>query len=231
MDGSVLQDLTTPGLVSLYSMWDALLDIDRLLRQDGLPDAAVRSGIRHILAERLPPLSSPPDLTPGRLPPGSTPADAAGYIYGILAWHTGPATTVFSRLAGNVPITLGHVATADLRLAATEADDLRARPGMWAWERGAVMKAGTIPVAHTRLLLLPERLPGEAWEAITSGKPAGEILGPYGMRRGRRRVCVSRAEAAVDASAVLSIGELPVGTAAEHVTPEFCAHIAGLVRT
>ncbi len=230
MDGSILQDFSTPGLVSLYSMWDALLDIDRLLGQDGLPDAAKVSGVHHILADRLPPLSPPPDLTPGRLPPGSTPADAAGYIMGILAWHTGPATAVFSKLAGDAPITLQGITTADLRLAATEAGDLGARPGMWSWERGAVMKAGTVPVAHTRLVLLPERLPPEAWEAITTGKPAGEVLGPYGMRRGRRRVCVSRAEAAVDASAILSLGELPVGTAAEHVTEAFCSHVAALAQ-
>lgn len=213
-----------------FAMWDALLDIDHLLQQDGLPDAALRSGIRHILEDRLPPLTSPPGFSPGRLPRGATAADAAGYISGILAWHTGPATTVFSRLAGNEPVTLESITTADLRLAATEAATLGARPGMWSWERGAVMKAGTVPVAHTRLVLLPERLPGEAWEAITSGKPAGEILGPYGMRRGQRRVCVSRAEAAVDASAVLSIGNLPVGTAAEHVTQAFCGHVAGLAR-
>lgn len=228
MDGSVLSDLSTPGLVSLYSMWDALLAIDRLLCRDGLPDAAKVSGISHILAERLPPLSSPTDLTPHPLPPGATPADAAGYISGILAWHPGPATAVFSRLAGGQPVTLEHITTADLRLAATEADDLEARPGMWSWERNAVMKAGIVPVAHTRLVLLPERLPGEAWEAITSGRPAGEILGPYGMKRGRRRVCVSRAEAAVKASAVLTIGDLPIGTAAEHITETFCAHVAAV---
>ena len=228
MDGSVLQDLSTPGLVTVYAMWDALLDISRLLRQDGLPDAAKVSGVGHILADRLPPLTSPPDLTPGRLPPGSTAADAAGYIFSILAWHPGPATAMFSRLAGDQPITLEDVTTADLKLAQTEAGDLAARPGMWSWERCALMKAGCVPVARTRLALLPERLPPEAWEAITSGKPAGEVLGPYGMRRGRRRVCVSRTESAVDASAVLSIGDLPVGTAAEHVTPNYCAYVAAL---
>ena len=225
MDGSVLQDLTTPGLATVYAMWDALLDIGRLLQQDGIPDAAKVSGVSHILTDRLPPLTSPPDLALSPLPPGSTAADAAGYIYGILSWDPRPATAVFSRLGGE-PVTLQDVRTADLRLAPTEAGDLAARPGTWSWERCALMKAGCVPVAHTRLTLLPERLPGEAWEAITAGKPAGEVLEPYGMRRGKRRVCVSRTESAVDASATLTIGDLPVGTAAEHVTPVFCAYVA-----
>jgi hypothetical protein len=41
-------------------------------------------------------------------------------------------------------------------------------------------------------------------------------------------VCLSRADATVDASAVLSLGDLPVGTAEEHVTEQFCRHVVSL---
>ena len=92
------------------------------------------------------------------------------------------------------------------------------------------MTAGDLAVARTCLVLIPERLPGVAWGAIQEGQPAGEALAPYGMRRGRRKVCLSRADATVDASAVLTLGDLPIGTAEEHITAAFCRHVVSLDR-
>jgi len=218
---------TGPGAVTSFAMWDALTDISRLLERDGLPDSAALSGVRHILQDRLPPMSSPHDWPPARLAPGSTAADAAGMIAGLLAWNPGPATALFTALAGT-PVTIRVTGSADLRLAATEAADLDASPGDDVWERDGMMMAGDVPVARTRLLLVPFRVPSGAMEAIVAGRPAGEVLAPYGMRRGRREVSVSRADATVDASAVLSLGDLPVGCAWEHVTERMCAHVAAV---
>ncbi len=225
---SALTDLAAPGLVTTDTMRDALTDIDRLLRHEGLPDAAVLSGIRHILEDRLPPLSSPPDWPPARLAPGSVPADAAGMIGGILAWNPGPATAALERIA-RLPVTIDAAPFGRRALTGGEAAVLAAEPGTPALERSGVMTAGDVrPAAWTRLLLLPSRLPAEALAAIEDGKPAGAVLAPFGMRRGRRRVCVSRARATVSARAVLSLGEQPVGAAEEEITAELCAHVASL---
>ena len=223
---SALKSLTTSDLVTMFAMWDALADIDRLLSEEGLPDSAVRSGVRHILQDRLPPLSVALDWPPARLAPGSTPADAAGMISGLLGWHEGPATGLLSQLAGS-PVTIEVTGACHRDLTDGEAGVLKAEPGTRAYEREGLMTAGTLAVASTRLVLVPSRLPGEAWAAIQAGQPAGEALQPYGMRRDRRRVCLSRLDATVDASAVLHAGRA-VGMAGERVTREFCAHVAAL---
>jgi hypothetical protein len=99
-------------------------------------------------------------------------------------------------------------------------------PGMRACERVGVMTAGDLAVAVTRLVLIPERLPGVAWGAIQDGQPAGEALGPYGMHRIDRKVCLSRVDATVDSSAVLTLGDMVIGAAEEHVTQELCEHVS-----
>lgn len=224
---SSLTDLSAPGSVTTFAMRDALRDIDRLLSHAGLPCEAVLSGIRGILAERLPPMHSPEDWPPARLMTGSAPGDAAGMIGGILAWNPGPATAMLSALARH-PVTIDAGPFARRGLTGAEAPVLAAEPGTPALEREGVMSAGDLPAARTRLLLLPSRLPADALDLIGDGHPAGEVLAPFGMRRGRRRVCVSRAEATVQASAVLSLGDLPVGAAEENITAELCAHVAAL---
>ena len=222
---SALKSLTASDLGTFFAMWDALNDIDRLLNKEGLPDSAVRSGVRHILEDRLPPLSIALDWPPARLAPGSTPSDAAGMISGLLGWHEGPATGLLSQLAGS-PVTIEVIRCAHREIDGDEAAVLKAPPGIRVYERAGIMTAGALTVASTRLVLVPSRLPGEAWAAIQGGRPAGEALEPYGMRRDRRRVCLSRLDATVDASATISLGSLPVGMAGERVTPEFCAHVA-----
>jgi hypothetical protein len=227
MHASAFSDLSAPGLVTTFAMWDALTDIDRLLHQDGLPDAAVRSGVRHILEDRLPPLSSPLDWPAGRLAPGSTPADAAGMISGILMWHSGPATLVLGQLAG-APIAIEVIRACHRELSCDEATRLLALPGTPAYEREGRMTAGGVLVARTRLVLIRARIPAGAWEAIQAGAPAGEVLEPYGMKRGRRKVCLSREDATVDSSADLLLGDLPIGQAEERVTREFAEHVASV---
>jgi hypothetical protein len=228
MQPTTLKNLGTSDLVTLFAMWDALTDISQLLAEEGLPDSAVRSGVRHILEDRLPPLSMALDWPPARLAPGSTPADAAGMISGLIGWHEGPATALFTQLAG-APVSIEVTRCAHRAVDPDEAGILKTPPGIRVYERWGVMTAGTLTVASTRLVLVPSRLPGEAWAAIQAGQPAGEALEPYGMRRDRRRVCLSRLEATVDASAVLYVGR-PVGLAEEHVSAEMCAHVAAVDR-
>lgn len=226
MQPTTLKSLNTSDLVTMFAMWDALTDISELLNHEGLPDAAVRSGVRHILEDRLPPLSVALDWPPARLAPGSTAADAAGMISGLLGWHEGPATALFTQLAG-APVSIEVTRCAHREIDGDEAALLKAPPGIRVYERSGVMTAGALTVARTRLILVPSRLPGEAWAAIQDGQPAGEALEPYGMRRDRRRVCLSRLEATVDASAVLYVGR-PVGLAEEHVTEGFARHVASV---
>ena len=225
--------LSSPALMPAFTALDALTDIDRLLRQDGLPDTAVRSGVRHILDDRLPPLSSPQEWPPAAclIAAMRTPADAAGMIAGHLIWDAGPATALFRRLA-RAPVAVSDPDPWERKLSDEEAADLAASAGTSAWGRDGQMTARTgaapVTVAVTSLLLIPDRIPPEAMAAIRGGQAAGDVLEPYGMRRVRRRVTPDRAEATVDASAVLVLGDVPVGTAAEHVTRAFCAYVAAL---
>jgi hypothetical protein len=221
-------DLTSPALMPAFTALDALTDIDRLLRQEGLPDVAVRSGVRHILDDRLPPLSSPLEWPPAAclIAAMRTPADAAGMIAGHLAWDTGPATALFRRLA-RAPVEVASPEPWERKLTDDEAADLAASTGTPAWGRDGEM-TGPVTVAATSLLLIPDRIPPEAMAAIRGGQAAGDALEPYGMRRVRRRVTPDRSQATVDASAVLVLGDVPVGTASEHVTRAFCDYVAHL---
>jgi hypothetical protein len=225
MLSSALKDLTTPGMAQLGLLFEVVADIRRLDRP-GTSDAAFRSGVRSAIAERLPPV---PDIAwpPVRLAPGADAADAAAAIAALLARHAGPATPLLARLAGG-PVAVETAAAAHRALTAGEAALLDARHGTRAYEREGEMTAGELAVAQTRLVLIPDRLPAAAWEQIQDGQPAGDALGPYGMRRIDRKTCLSRAAALVDASAVLCLGDVLIGTAAEHITPGFCGHVAAM---
>src|SRR5208282_4076497 len=183
-----------------------------------------RSGVRSAIAERLPPLAGL-DWPPCRLAPGSTPADAAGMIAAVMLRNAGPATALLARLA-RAPVAVEVTRAAHRKLSDGEAALFGARGGTRAYEREGALTAGNLTVAATRLVLVPERLPGEAWAAIRAGEPAGAALGPYGMHRIDRKVCLSRPDATVDASASLSFGDRLVGSAEEHVTAGFCRHVA-----
>jgi len=225
MQGSALKDLTTPGLAQLGLLFEVIADIRRLDRP-GTNDAAFRSGVRSAIAERLPPLAGL-DWPPCRLAPGSTPADAAGMIAAVMLRNAGPATALLARLA-RAPVAVEVTRAAHRKLSDGEAALFGARPGTRAYEREGAMTAGALTVATTRLIVIPERLPGEARAAILAGEPAGAALGPYGMHRVDRKVSLSRPAALVDASAVLSLGDQMVGSAEEHVSRQFCEHVAAV---
>ena len=228
MQTTALKDLTTPGLAQLGLLFEVIADIRRLDRP-GTNNASFRSAVRSAIAERLPPLPDVPDWPACRLAPGSTPADAAGMIASVMLRNAGPATALLTRLAG-APVAVEVTRAAHRALSDGEAALFGARTGTRAYEREGVMTAGEVAVAATRLVLIPERLPGVAWGAIQEGCPAGEALGPFGMHRIDRRVRLSRPDALVDASAVLVLGDQAIGTAEEHIGPELCAHVANVDR-
>ena len=175
MQTATLKDLTTPGLAQLGLLFEVIADIRRLDRP-GTNNEAFRSAVRSAIAERLPPLPGPLDYLP-RLAPGSTAADAAGMIASIMLRNAGPATALLSRLAG-APIAVEVTRAAHRKLSDGEAALFDARADVRAYEREGLMTAGEVTVAATRLVLIPERLPGVAWGAIQEGCPAGEALGP-----------------------------------------------------
>ena len=226
MQTTALRDLTTPGMAQLGLFFEVIADI-RLLDRPGTNDAAFRSGVRSAIAERLPPGPVPAAWPPARLAPGSTPADVAGAIAAALIRNAGPATDLLTRYAG-VPVAIEITRAAHRALTDAEADTLAAMPGTRAYEREGLMTAGEVTVARTRLVLIPERLPGVAWGLIQEGEPAGGVLGSFGMRRIDRRAYCSRQSVLVDASAVLALGDQLIGTAEEHVTGQFCRHAASL---
>ena len=224
MQTTTLKDLTTPGLAQLGLLYEVISDIRRLDRC-GTNNEAFRWGVRSAIAERLPPLDGSPDWPSYRLAPDSTAGDAADMIACALLRSAGPATVLLSRLAG-APVAVEVTRAAHRALSDGEAALLGARADTRAYEREGVMTAGALDVAATRLVLIPERLPGVAWGAIQEGCPAGVALGPYGLHRIDRHVCLSRVDATVDSTAVLSLGDTAIGTAEEHVTERFCEHVA-----
>lgn len=224
---AALKDLTTPGMAQLGLLFEVIADIRRLDRP-GTNDAAFRSGVRSAIAERLPPADGG-HWPSYRLASGATPADAAEMIAAALLRNTGPATALLSQLAGE-PIAVTVTRAAHRAVTPAETTLLTARPGTRAYEREGTMTAGDLAVAATRLLLIPARLPRDAWEAIQDGQAAGDALSPYGMRRTARKASASRPAATAAASAVLSIGDTAIGTAAEHITPQLCEHVAAVAR-
>ena len=102
------------------------------------------------------------------------------------------------------------------------------------WRYG-LLWAGEEVAASTSLLWLPARLPVGACLALDAGdEPAGRILAPYGMRRTDRRAMattgieeVTGQDAAVMASAVLTVDRVPVGIAEECITRAFAEALTG----
>ena len=229
MQTTTLKDLATPGLARLGLFSEVIADIRHLDRL-GINDASFRSSVRSAIAERLPPLPGT-DQPPPTLAPGSTPADAAGMIAAVMLRNAGPATTLLAQIA-QAPVTITVTRAAHRALTPDEAALLHADDGTRAYERtGLMTTSGDVLVAGTRLLLIPPKLPAEAWEAIQAGEPAGAALGPYGMHRTGRKAFLSRPAALVDASAVLAVGDQMIGTSEERIPSTFCRHVVNLAES
>jgi hypothetical protein len=98
------------------------------------------------------------------------------------------------------------------------------------WREG-LLWAGDELAASVSLLWLPARLPAAACLALDAGvEPAGRVLAPYGLKRTDRRAMAAAGtggDAAVTASAVLTVGTVAAGIAEERITRRFAAVLAG----
>jgi chorismate-pyruvate lyase len=102
------------------------------------------------------------------------------------------------------------------------------------WRHGLLIADGQV-AASTALLWLPDRLPARACRELDAGeRPAGAILRPLGMKRTDRRAMattgieeVTGQDAAVMASAVLTVGKVAVGIAEETITRAFAEALTG----
>jgi hypothetical protein len=224
---SALPSLQSGDLTLLGDYAAAVDDILALNDRPGLADAALRSGIRHVITERLP---VPAD---DWIRPWSTCGEVAVMIADRLRSLPGPATCLFSELAGE-PVRVqagepGDTTLDDEGLAAV----LDAAPGTICWHRDGRLDAplAGVTAAVTQLDLIPDRIPPGAMARIRGGEPCGPVLVEFGMRREAREADPAGGDPAVVASAKLRIGEVTVGRAAEKVPLAFCEHVAAASRT
>jgi hypothetical protein len=213
--------LRSGDLTLLGEYADAVDTIRALLARPGLNEAALRSGIRQVIAERLP---VPDD---GWIRPGSTWGEIAVMIAGRLRSRPGPATTLFAQLAGE-PVRVQAGEPGDTTLDEGLAAGLDAAPGTPCWHRDGRLTAplAGVTVAVTQLDLIPARIPPAAMARIRGGEPCGPVLAGFGMRREAREADPTGGDPAVEAMAKLRIGEITVGRAAEKVPLAFCQMVA-----
>jgi hypothetical protein len=223
------------ALLAVY--YDAIDEIERLAdaARPGPPGPARLSAIYRLITDRLPRRPGTLDIQPGELVQGGNATDAARMIEHILRWQRGPATEALAGLLPDLPPPVIRVHSCGTwwlddkeQFSDEDRDALEAAgpAAICAFTRSGAMMAGEAELAATRLVVVPSRLPGEAWARIQAGTPAGAALGPYGMTRGRRRV--ARDGLAVAATAVLWLRSVPVGLAGENTPPALARHIARL---
>ena len=205
-----------PGLTLLGELFAVIADIRQTL-DAGTPDTAKLAAIAGYLDERAP-------------PPRMDPDQAAAVIAARLIAADGPATEVFAALLHR-EITLRvigpHVRDPD----PGERALLRLRVGEQLYVREGYLLAGSIQCAKTTLRLAHGRVAevagDTAWGRIRAGEPCGTVLAPHGLRRPRRTVEIVPGDARpVRSSAVLYLGALPAGIAAEEVPDSLCAWLA-----
>jgi hypothetical protein len=213
--------LRSADLTLLGEYADAIDGILALIARRDLPADALRSGIRHLVTERLP--------SPGSnwVRPGSTWGEVAVMIADRLRSRPGPATTLLAEIAReNVWMRAGEFAETLL----DDEDDARSfgvPPGTPCWHRpGQFLTGAGNLVADTGLDLIPRLIPPGAMARIRAGEPCGPVLAAYGMRREAREADPTGGDPAVEATAWLRIGEVTVGRAAEKVPLSFCQRVA-----
>lgn len=160
---------------------------------------------------------------------GITARDAGTVLAAVLAASRRPATAILEHL-GATTLTLKVLATAERPLTDVERHRLQSRGVLPCRHRhGLLITAEGVTAASVSLTWLPGRLPPETRQELDAGsEPAGTILGRLGMtRQDRRAMPTGRADEitgeplAAVASAVLVVGDWPVGIAEEYVTLAF----------
>lgn len=147
----------------------------------------------------------------------------------ILAASSCPLTLILEDLSGQ-QLRIEVLASGERPLTDAEAFRLHAAGGTRCrWRHGLLVTGSGAVAASVSLLWLPPRLPAAACRELDdAAKPAGTVLGRYGMWREDRRAMptqgieeVTGADAAVRSTAVLVAGGRPVGIAEEHLTRAF----------
>lgn len=172
-------------------------------------------------------------ISAGRLPlAGVEPAGVPKLLAAWLEAWPYPATGLLEFLCGQ-SLALRVLDGGDSELTARSAHRLKAGPedGMCRWRHGLLETATGHVAAHTALVWLPARLPEDARDALDAGgEPAGVILGRLGARRADRHALASCTgdgpTGAVQSSAVLTLGGVPVALAKEAVTRSFAESLA-----
>lgn len=162
--------------------------------------------------------------------------DVGTVLAAILAASSRPLTRVLEDLSGTKlriqVLRDGSRTLTDAERFRLGADGIR----RCRWRHGLLVTAadGTV-AASTTLTWLPPRIPFDACRALDEGaKPAGLILGEFGMRREDRRALavtdmleeVTGQPMSVMSSATLSIDGVPVGVAEEFITSQFAESLA-----
>lgn len=160
--------------------------------------------------------------------------DAGAVLAAWLNASPRPFTALLQDIA-TTPVRIQVLASGERPLTDREQFRLAAPGSTWGrWRNGLLIADGEV-AASTILTWLDGRLPEDVRAEFEAGeKPAGAILGPYGMRRTDRRAGattlieeVTGQPMAVMSSATLSIGKVPVGIAEEYVTAAFAEALVG----
>jgi hypothetical protein len=163
---------------------------------------------------------------------------AAGSIVALLARNPGPATLLFEELAGE-PIHIELAGRTDRALTPAESLELHAGPDTIGHHRTGLLRTATsgLVAAEVTSTVLPWRLPavtrrelgipdpGEPFPPRTD-LPLGKALVGLGVRReplGAHLVRNGASDSiAVESSARMWLGDLPVALASERVTAQLC---------
>src|SRR5258708_6218431 len=163
---------------------------------------------------------------------------AAGWVVGLLARNAGPATLLFEELAGE-SIHIELAGRTDRALTAAESLELHASPDTIGHHRTGRLRTVTsgLVAAEVTSTVLPWRLPATTRRELgipAPGEPApprsdvplGKALAGLGVRReplGARLVRSGSSDnIAVESSARMGLGDLPVALASERVTAQLC---------
>ena len=163
---------------------------------------------------------------------------AAGSVVALLARNAGPATLLFEELAGE-RIHIELAGRTDRALTAAECLELHASPDTIGHHRSGRLRTVTsgLVAAEVTSTVLPWRLPASTCKELgipAPGEPApphsdvplGKALAGLGVRReplGARLVRSGSSDnIAVESSARMWLGSLPVALASERVTAQLC---------
>jgi hypothetical protein len=213
-------------------------EIRLILVHPDLGNAAKLAAITDTVDLLAPPPEASPETGSSAGSVTSNGTRAAGSVVALLARNVGPATLLFEELAGE-RIHIELAGRTDRALSAAECLELHASPDTIGHHRTGRLRAETsgLVAAEVTSTILPWRLPASTRSELgipapgepvppRSDVPLGKALAGLGVRReplGARLVrSGSSANIAVESSARMWLGDLPVALASERVTAQLC---------